>query len=231
MASAKKMMTFELLDKMDSLISLAKTVPFTKKIVLDKDEFTDLMRRLQESIPGDLQIAKKIVDQEEAILSESNKVAEETRARAASEATQTINQANQDARAAIESATAQANAAIADATAKADAAISDAQSKAGDTIRAASDQANAMLADAQARFDAMIADATAQAAKLVSENEIVIRAQAEAQDLLENAKRDCEELTTRTNGALGQLMDQADLALNQQVEALRAMRQDFLSNS
>ena len=78
MASAKKMMTFEVLNRMDTLISEAKTIPLYKRIMLEKEEFTSLMRRLQDSIPADLQDAKRIVEQEEAIISESNKELEQT---------------------------------------------------------------------------------------------------------------------------------------------------------
>ena len=61
MASAKKMMTFELLDRMDTILTTAKGIPFTKKVMVEKEEFTDLMRRLQESIPEEHASEEEIV--------------------------------------------------------------------------------------------------------------------------------------------------------------------------
>ena len=214
MASAKKMMTFELLDRMDSILATARTIPIYNRVMLEKEEFTGLMRRLQESIPADLQNARKIVEQEEQIINASNQEAEATRAQAAKEASDTVTKANQEARATVDSANAQANATL-----------TDAQNQAGETIRSAADQANAMIADAQARANALVADAQARAQQLVSESEIIARAQAEAQELLDATHRDCDELTARVNAAMANLMDQADLGLSQQLDALRALRQ------
>ena len=47
--STNRLMTFELLDRMEQLLSEAKAIPLTKKFMLDKEEFSSLMRRLEES--------------------------------------------------------------------------------------------------------------------------------------------------------------------------------------
>ena len=203
--NSNRLMTFELLDRMDLMISEAKTIPLYKRIMLEKEEFSSLMRRLEESIPADLQKAKAIIEQEETILNESNRIASET-----------TQKANQEAKTTVDSARAQA-----------DEMVNDAQTRAGDTLRTASDQANAMVADAQNRANAMIADAQAQAQQMVADSEIVARAQAEAQEILDNAHRDCEAYSARMHGAVGQMMENADMALAQQLDALRALRQEF----
>ena len=200
-----RLMTFEVLDRMEMIISGAKNIPLSKKIMLEKEEISSLMRRLQESIPADLQKAKAIIEQEETILNESNRIASET-----------TQKANQEAKTTVDSARAQA-----------DEMVNDAQTRAGDTLRTASDQANAMVADAQNRANAMIADAQAQAQQMVADSEIVARAQAEAQEILDNAHRDCEAYSARMHGAVGQMMENADMALAQQLDALRALRQEF----
>ena len=84
--STNRLMTFELLDRMEQLLSEAKAIPLTKKFMLDKEEFSSLMRRLEESIPVDVQNAKTIIDQEENIINESNRIAEETTRTASAEA-------------------------------------------------------------------------------------------------------------------------------------------------
>lgn len=205
MASSKRLMTFELLDRMAKLINEAKTIPIYNRIMLEKEEFTSLMRRLEETVPPDMQSARAIIDQEERILGDSQKIAEETTSRANSEAKTTV----------------------ANAQAQADTLVTDAQNRANETIRTATDQANAMIADAQARANAMIADAQARAQQMVAESEIVARAQAEAQEMLENAHRECDEYSARVHGAVHQMMENADIALAQQLDSLRAMRNDF----
>ena len=194
MASSKRMMTFELLDRMSKLIGEAKTIPIYNRIMLEKEEFTSLIRRLNESIPPDMQSAQAIIDQEERILGDSRKIAEETTAKANSEAQATV----------------------AKAQAQADTLVTDAQNRANETIRSATDQANAMIADAQAR-----------AQQMVAESEIVARAQAEAQEMLESTHRDCEEFTGRAHDAVNQLLEQTDMYMTQQLDSLRAAREQF----
>ena len=67
----------------------------------------------------------------------------------------------------------------------------------------------------------------ARAAQLVADSEIVARAQAEAQEMLEGAHRDCEAYTARVHDSINQLMEQLDISMNQQAEAVRAMRQQY----
>ena len=208
MSSSKRLMTFELLEQMAITISKATTIPIFNRILLDKEEFSSLMRRLEESIPADLQKARTIIEQEEQILNESNKIASETTQKASSEAQATI----------------------ADAKTQASAMVNDAQARANETMRSATDQANAMVNDAQARANAMIADAQAQAQQMVADSEITARAQAEAQEMLENTHRECDDFTARMHDAVGQMMEQADIGLSQQLDALRAMRQQFTNN-
>ena len=181
--STNRLMTFELLDRMEQVLSEAKAIPLTKKFMLDKEEFSSLMRRLEESIPVDVQNAKTIIDQEENIISESNRIAEETTRNANAEAQSTVENAKQEA--------------------------------------------NAMVADAQTRANALVADAQARAAQMVADSEIVARAQAEAQEMLESAHRDCEAYTARVHDSINQLMEQLDMSMSQQADAVRALRQQY----
>ena len=87
-----------------------------------------------------------------------------------------------------------------------------------------------MLADAQARANALVADAQARAQQMVSDSEIVARAQAEAQEMLESAHRECEEYSAQVQSTVNQLMENADAALAQQLDSLRAMRQELAAN-
>ncbi len=205
MSTNNRLMTFELLDRMTRIVSEARAIPLSKKIMLDKDEFASLMRRLEESIPSDLQKARAIIDEEEKILAESDRIA-----------TETTQKAKQDSQAMMDSARTESQQMV-----------TDAQNRASETMRSATDQANAMVADAQNRANALLADAQAQAQQMVADSEIVARAQAEAQEMLESAHRDCDAYSARMHDTVAQMMEQADLGLAQQLDALRALRQDF----
>ena len=181
--SVNKLPTFDLLNRMSELVSNARSIPLSGKIMLEKEEFSSLMRRLQDSVPVDLQQARQLLETEEKILSDSRRQAEDT----------------------TREATEKANAMLEDATNK----------------------ANAMLADAQARANALVADAQARAQQMVSDSEIVARAQAEAQEMLEGAHMECEAYTAQVQATVQQLMENADAALSQQLDSLRAMRQDL----
>ena len=204
-SNSNRMMTFEVLDRMQMIISNAKNIPLSKRIMLEKEEITSLMRRLEESIPADLQKAKAIIEQEETILNESNRIASETTQKANQEAQNTVDSAR----------------------AKADEMVNDAQTRAGDTMRTATDQANAMVADAQNRANAMIADAQARAQQLVADSEIIARAQAEAQEMLERTHRECDDYSAQIHSAVSQLISRADAGLMQQLDSLRALTQDL----
>lgn len=206
--SSTKLMTFELIDRLNLVVSSAKTFPLSNKLMVDKEELSSLLRRLEDSIPADLQQARQLLSLEQQIIDESRRQAEET-----------TKEATQNARVTVESANNQAQSTLADA-----------QARAAETLRSATDQANAMLADAQARANALVADAQARAQQMVADSEIIARAQAEAQELLEGAHRECEDYSARVHGAVSQLLEHADAGLAQQLDALRALRQDIASN-
>lgn len=196
---------FDILDRMEKMVTSARNIPLSGKIMLEKEEFSGLMRRLRDSVPVDLQSAKQLLEQQDTILSESRRQAEET----------------------TRDATQKATSMLEDATQKANAMVTDAANQANSKITDATNQANAMVADAQALANATVADAQAQARQMVSESEIVARAQAEAQELLESAHRECDAYSAQVQDTVNQLMENADAALVQQLDSLRAMRQDL----
>jgi len=205
--SSKGLSVFDLLDKLELMVETAKTIPIYGRIMLDREECASLVRRVRDSIPADLQAAKELLSMEEKIISESRKQAEAT-----------LKEANMTARQTVDSANNQANATLGDA-----------QTRANSTLQSAADQANAMVADAQARSSAMIADAQARAQQMVADSEIVARAQAQAQDMLDSAHRECDAYTAHVREGINALMEHADAGLARQLDELRALRQDLSS--
>ena len=206
--SSGKLSTFDLIDRLELMVSNAKTIPLYNRVMVEKEELIKVLGSLRDSIPADLQQARQLLAVEQEIIDESKRQAEET-----------TRDASQNARATIENANSQAQSTIADA-----------QARAAETLRTATDQANAMVADAQARSSALVADAQARAQQLVADSEIIARAQAEAQEMLESTHRECEDFSARIHGAVSQMMDHADVSLAQQLDALRALRQEITSN-
>lgn len=217
--SNAKLATFELIDRLMLVAEQAKGIPLTNKMMVEREEVLGLLRRLEDSIPADLKQARDLLAIEKQIIDESNR-----------QANQTVNEANAQAKNTVESANAQAQNTVDSANAQAQATLADAQARAAETLRSSSDQANAMLADAQARANAIISDAQARAQKMVSESEIIARAQAEAQEMLETTHRECEDFAMRVKGAVNHMMEMADAGLSQQLDSLRALRQDIASN-
>ncbi len=198
-----KLLTFELIDRISIMVSNARTIPLSGKIMLEKEELLSMIQALSDNLSADMKKAQQLLAMEEKILTESNKQAEAT-----------LREANATARATIDGA-----------NNKAQAAASDSQARAAETIRQANEQANATVADAQARSQAMLADAQARAQQMVSDSEIVARAQAEAGEMIEDAHRKCDEYAAGMNNAVAQALDHADMALSQQLDQLRALRQ------
>ena len=206
--SSQNLQTFELIDRLNLLISETRTIPFTNKLPLDKEELTALLHRLEASLPDDIQQAKQIIAQEKKVIDESRKLAEDT-----------IREANKTARTTVDNANSQAKAAV-----------QDAQQKAAQTLQEATNSANAMVADAQNRANMMVQEAQNHAQQLISESEIVARAQAQAQEMLDSTHRECEEYSMRVHGTVSQMLETADVEMTRQLDELRALRQEISVN-
>lgn len=217
--STTRLATFDLIDKLLIMTEQAKNIPLTNKMMIEREEVVNLLRRLYDTIPSDMKQARDLLAVEKQIIEESNLQAQRT-----------VNEANTQAQNTVDSANAQAQNTVDSANKQAQATVADAQARASETLRSASDQANAMMADAQARANATISDAQAMAQKMVSESEIIARAQAEAQEMMESTHRECEDYTMRVRNAVNHLMEMADAGLSQQLDAMRALRQDIASN-
>ena len=202
MSSKKKLMVYEIIDQINLFFDTAKKIPLTNKVVVEKSQLVELLAQLEQSIAPDLKEAQQLLNNKEEILDTAQ-----------NQANATIQDADNSARATIE-----------DAQRKAQATVTDAQNSAAEMTRNATEQANAMLADAQARANALVADAQARAEQLVSENEITIRAQQEAQNLLDQTHQECETFSANITGQVNELLEHIDLNLGSQLDSIRALR-------
>lgn len=210
-----KLLIYSLLDRMHLKLDTARVIPLYNRIAMDKEEWNDMLRQLEQSIPGDLKRAKDLLSQEEKILNTSHQEAEAR-----------VREAQGTAREITEKAGAQAQAALAEAQAT----LGDAQKRAADTVHGAESQAQAIMADANARASAILADAQARAQQMIADSEITARAEARAQEMLDATHHECEDYTMRVHAAMDQLLEHADAGLSQRLEELRLLRQDIAGN-
>ena len=125
--SSTKLSTFEILDRMNLMVSNAKTFPLSNRLMLDREELSALLRRLEDSIPNDLQQARKLLAVEQQIIDESRRQADSAMKEAGENAKQTVEKANNQANAMLADAQARAAAIIADAQARAQHMVADSE--------------------------------------------------------------------------------------------------------
>jgi len=66
-----------LIDELEELVNEASAIPFSNRIVLDKDDISDILRRINVAIPEEVRRAKWIKEEKDQILIEAKKEAEE----------------------------------------------------------------------------------------------------------------------------------------------------------
>ena len=74
--------TRKLLEELENVINNASEVPLTNKKLVDKDEIERLIDAINQSLPNELESARRIVADKERIMLEAEKKAEDTVAQA-----------------------------------------------------------------------------------------------------------------------------------------------------
>ena len=68
---------FNLLETIEDMLENSKTLPFTSKAVLDKDELLDIIKEIRLKLPEELKQAKVIKEEHERIIEKANEEAKE----------------------------------------------------------------------------------------------------------------------------------------------------------
>ena len=68
---------FTLLETLEDILEKGKTVPFTNKTIVDKDEILDIIKEIRLKLPDELKQAKWIKEERQRILLEAQKEADE----------------------------------------------------------------------------------------------------------------------------------------------------------
>ena len=65
------MKVLELLDELDEIIEVASGVPLVKKVMVDPDEITEIVKEIRQELPDEIQQAQWIKNERERILNEA----------------------------------------------------------------------------------------------------------------------------------------------------------------
>ena len=68
---------FELLETLEDILEESKTVPFTEKSIIEKDQFLDIIKEIRLKLPDELKQAKWIKEERERIIAEAQKDADD----------------------------------------------------------------------------------------------------------------------------------------------------------
>ncbi len=196
---------FALTDELSLLLKNAKRLPLTDTVMINHGTVTDLLKRIVAAYDPALGNAQKIINNEEHIIVDAQRKAEETMQQAQAQAQGMVNEANTYAQTTRQSG----------------------EEYYAQTRKAAEDEAGAVIADAQARARDMIEDAKAKADELVSKTTVLARAEAQAREILENANQHAQALRTQTQSELDGLLGHVDSTLAAQLNELRAIRQNI----
>ncbi len=198
---------FAIADQISLSIQNAKKVPLTNLVMVDQDALLDLLKRLKGSYDPQLEKADIILSKEKNIIDDAASSAEKTKSEADAQAQAMINEANSYA---------QNTRASADAYA-------------AETAHQAEERANAIIADAKTRSEQTIEDAKARADELVNETTVLARAQAEAEELLNNANEHAAALEQQTQQDLINLLSQIENNLRTKNDEINLMLENVRS--
>ena len=68
---------FTLLETLEDILEKSKTLPFTEKSIIAKEEFLDIIKEIRLRLPDELKQAKWIKEERERIISEAQKDADD----------------------------------------------------------------------------------------------------------------------------------------------------------
>lgn len=68
---------FTLLETLEDIISSGKSIPFSNRTVVDKDELLDIIKEIRSKLPDELKQAKWVKEERQRILAEAQKEADD----------------------------------------------------------------------------------------------------------------------------------------------------------
>ena len=173
--------------------------------IVDRERLCQLMQDLQDSLPAELDQAKKIIKERTSILS-----------KASSEANEKVQQASVSARRMTD-----------EAAQKAQMTTSAAEYSAQETFRKSNEEAQGRVEAAKQEALRIVEEANQHAAALVSQEEVTARAQVEADELRQRTQEEMANLRHEVFNYLDGVLGEIDRTLVEKTNHLRMTRQDL----
>ena len=189
----------------DQLRGARKTLINSETCIVNRGIMTAQLEYLRDNLPQTVEMAAKIVSEEETIRSETEQKRREILESANMTAQNTLNESSQKAQAMMEQANAEANALMA----------------------RASQEAKGCVEAAKAEAQRIVAEAEKKAAELVEEENIVRRARVESEELRESAKEDAANLHRNTLDYIDSLLAETDRKMSELINNIRLERNEI----
>ena len=189
----------------DQLRGARKTLINSETCIVNRGIMTAQLEYLRDNLPQTVEMAAKIVSEEETIRSETEQKRREILESANMTAQSTLNESSQKAQAMMEQANAEANA----------------------LMDRASQEAKGCVEAAKGEAQRIIAEAEKKAAELVEEENIVRRARVESEELRESAKEDAANLHRNTLDYIDSLLAETDRKMSELINNIRLERNEI----
>ncbi len=189
----------------DQLRGARKTLLNSETCVVNRSILTAQLEYLRDNLPQTVEMAAKIVAEEQTIRTETEQKRKEILENANTQAQNMVNDAAQKARQMAEQAAREANSLLA----------------------RANQDAAAGIEAAKAEAARIVEDAEKKARELVEEENIVRRARVESEELRENAKADAANLHKNTLDYIDSLLAETDRKLSELINNIRLERNEI----
>ena len=189
----------------DQLRGARKTLLNSETCVVNRSIMTAQLEYLRDNLPQTVDMAAKIVAEEQTIRTETEQKRKEILENAGAQAQNMVNDAAQKARQMAEQAAQDANS----------------------LMDRANKDAAAGIEAAKAEAVRIVEDAEKKARELVEEENIVRRARVESEELRENAKADAANLHKNTLDYIDSLLAETDRKLSELINNIRLERNEI----
>jgi len=189
----------------DQLRGARKTLINSETCVVNRGIMTAQLEYLRDNLPQTVEMAAKIVAEEENIRNETEQKRKEILETANMQAQNTLGESSQKAQAMMEQATAEANA----------------------MLDRASQEAKGCVDAAKAEAQRILQEAEKKATELVEEENIVRRARVESEELRESAKEDAANLHRNTLDYIDSLLAETDRKMSELINNIRLERNEI----
>jgi len=189
----------------EQLKGARKTLINSETCIVNRSIMTAQLEYLKDNLPKTVEIAARIVEEEETIRTETEQKRTEI----------------------LESANAQAQNMVNDATQKSRQMMEQANQEANSLMDRAGQEASACVEAAKAEAQRIVQDAEKKAQELIEEENIVRRARVESEELRENAKADAANLHKNTLDYIDSLLAETDRKMSELINNIRLERNEI----